>query len=95
MRYPALMHNLRIDHIVLTVSDIAASVDFYVNALGMTAVFFAGGRTALAFGDQKINLHEAGREITPHAARAGTGFGRPVPFDRHAAGCGGGAAGAP
>ena len=56
-----------LDHLVLTVADIPATVAFY-QALGMTALTFGEGRTALAFGDQKINLHQAGAEIAPHAA---------------------------
>src|SRR5215212_1714213 len=36
--------------------------------LGMEAVVFGEGRYALAFGAQKINLHEAGREFEPKAA---------------------------
>ena len=58
-----------IDHVVLTVRDIDATIDFYTRVLGMTEVTFAAGRKALAFGAQKINLHAAGREIAPHAAR--------------------------
>lgn len=59
----------RIDHLVLTVTDLAASVAFYQRALGMRAVTFAGGRTALSFGQSKINLHQAGEEFEPKAAR--------------------------
>ena len=58
----------RLDHLVLTVRDIAATCDFYSRVLGMTVVTFDEGRTALSFGNQKINLHQAGREIAPHAA---------------------------
>jgi catechol 2,3-dioxygenase-like lactoylglutathione lyase family enzyme len=57
-----------LDHLVLTVSDIAATVRFY-EALGMRREEFGDARVALRFGDQKLNLHEAGAEITPHAAR--------------------------
>lgn len=57
----------RLDHLVLTVRDLRATVDFYSRALGMREVTFAGGRKALAFGAQKINLHEAGREFEPKA----------------------------
>jgi len=57
----------RIDHFVLTVASIEATVAFYEKALGMESVSFAGGRTALTFGNQKINLHEAGRELEPKA----------------------------
>lgn len=59
----------RIDHIVLTVADIAATCDFYTRVLGMEIVTFGQGRKALTFGDQKINLHEAGKEFEPKAAR--------------------------
>jgi catechol 2,3-dioxygenase-like lactoylglutathione lyase family enzyme len=59
----------RLDHLVLTVADIDATIEFYVRVLGMEAVTFGAGRRALAFGDSKINLHEAGREFEPRAAR--------------------------
>lgn len=59
----------RIDHLVLTVSDIARSIEFYEGVLGMRAVTFGDGRRALEFGQSKINLHLVGNEITPHAAR--------------------------
>ena len=57
----------RIDHIVLTVRDIDRTIAFYERALGMRALTFAEGRRALAFGDQKVNLHQAGREFVPKA----------------------------
>ena len=44
----------RLDHLVLTVADIDAMVEFYIRALGMKAVTFGTGRTALAFGRSKI-----------------------------------------
>ncbi len=56
-----------LDHLVLTVSDIEATVRFY-ESLGMRREDFGDGRVALRFGDQKLNLHEAGNEIEPHAA---------------------------
>ncbi len=59
----------RIDHIVLTVRDIAATVEFYTRVLGMEARTFAAGRTALHFGRQKINLHPHPSPIEPRAAR--------------------------
>jgi len=59
----------RIDHVVLTVRNIAATSEFYRRTLGMEAVSFAGGRVALAFGRQKFNLHEAGHEFEPKAER--------------------------
>jgi catechol 2,3-dioxygenase-like lactoylglutathione lyase family enzyme len=61
-----------LDHLVLTVADIEATVAFY-ERLGMTREGFGEGRTALRFGDQKINLHETGAEIAPHARRPTAG----------------------
>jgi len=57
-----------IDHLVLTVRDIKATAEFYESVLGMTVVVFGEGRTALKFGNQKINLHQFGREFEPKAA---------------------------
>ncbi|MFQ5763516.1 MAG: VOC family protein [Rhodospirillales bacterium] len=65
----------RIDHFVLTVADIDATCTFYGRVLGMEKVVFAGGRTALAFGGQKINLHPAGKEYDPRATRPVPGAG--------------------
>ena len=59
----------RLDHLVLTVASIDASCAFYQRVLGMTIVSFGQGRIALSFGNQKINLHQAGREFVPHAHR--------------------------
>ena len=56
-----------IDHVVLTVRDIDTTVKFYRDVLGMTPETFAGGRMALKFGAQKLNLHAAGREFEPKA----------------------------
>lgn len=58
-----------IDHIVLTVASIPATCEFYARVLGMKVVTFGQGRKALSFGWQKINLHEAGKEFEPKAAR--------------------------
>lgn len=57
----------RIDHIVLTVHDLERTIGFYSRVLGMEPVTFAGGRRGLAFGRQKLNLHQAGREFEPKA----------------------------
>jgi catechol 2,3-dioxygenase-like lactoylglutathione lyase family enzyme len=56
-----------LDHLVLTVGDLDATITFY-ERLGMRHVEFAPGRHALAFGSQKINLHVAGHEFEPKAA---------------------------
>lgn len=57
----------RIDHIVLTVKSIDMTTEFYERALGMEVVTFGEGRKALSFGEQKFNLHEAGKEFEPKA----------------------------
>lgn len=57
----------RIDHIVLTVKSIDVTTEFYERALGMEVVTFGEGRKALSFGEQKFNLHEAGKEFEPKA----------------------------
>jgi catechol 2,3-dioxygenase-like lactoylglutathione lyase family enzyme len=83
-----------LDHLVLTVTDIMASVAFYRDILGMQALEFetADGsrRWTLAFGAQKINLHPAQAPFTPHAAepRAGSSdlcFLSATPLDAWAA----------
>ena len=63
----------RIDHLVLTVHDIKESCTFYARVLGMEVVDFADNRKALAFGSQKINLHEQGKEFEPRARAATPG----------------------
>lgn len=64
-------HVTSLDHLVLTVADIAATVQFYETVLGMKASQFtpADGSTrwALSFGAQKINLHPKGGEFDPKA----------------------------
>jgi len=63
----------RLDHLVLTVADVDATVDFYSRVLGMEPVTFGDGRRALTFGRCKINLHQEGHEFEPKAARAVAG----------------------
>ena len=63
----------RIDHVVLTVADVEVTIAFYERVLGMRGVTFAAGRRALAFGAQKLNLHQAGREFEPKARRPTAG----------------------
>jgi catechol 2,3-dioxygenase-like lactoylglutathione lyase family enzyme len=80
------MNVARIDHVVLTVVDVERTIAFYQRVLGMRAVTFGGGRRALAFGDQKLNLHQAGREFEPKARRPTPGavdicFTTDVPLD--------------
>lgn len=53
-----------IDHIVITCRNLDATIDFYTRALGMRLETFGEPpkpqRKALRFGDQKLNLHQAG-----------------------------------
>lgn len=57
----------RVDHFVLTVASIEVTCAFYSKTLGITVVDFAGGRRALSFGNQKINLHQRGKEFEPRS----------------------------
>jgi catechol 2,3-dioxygenase-like lactoylglutathione lyase family enzyme len=57
----------RLDHLVLTVKNIAVTCEFYSKVLGMDVVTFGEDRKALLFGKQKINLHESGKELEPKA----------------------------
>ena len=58
----------RLDHLVLTCRDLEITASWYQRVLGMEREEFgAQRRTALKFGGQKINLHQAGEEVAPHA----------------------------
>ena len=63
------MRFVGIDHIVMTVKSIEKTLEFYCNVIGMQEITFGKGRKALICGQQKINLHEAGKEFEPKAAR--------------------------
>ena len=65
-----------IDHIVLTTRDKDACIRFYCEVLGMKLTRFktpTEERIAFTFGEQKINLHEWGKEFTPRAHVAAPG----------------------
>lgn len=61
------MEIARLDHFVLTVFDIENTCNFYSRVLDMEVITFGGGRKALKFGQQKINLHAIGEDIQPKA----------------------------
>ena len=66
-----------IDHVVLTTRDLPACLRFYSEILGMKYETFktpTETRIALKFGNQKINVHEWGKEFIPraHVAAPGT-----------------------
>jgi catechol 2,3-dioxygenase-like lactoylglutathione lyase family enzyme len=58
-----------LDHLVLSVRNVEATCVFYERVLGMSVITFGGGRKALGFGSQKINLHELGKEFEPKAGQ--------------------------
>lgn len=62
----------RIDHIVLTVSDIEQALQFYERALGCERESFQGPdgqrRSALRFGRQKINLQDRSTDTPTKAS---------------------------
>ena len=65
-------HVSAVDHIVMTVTDMSKTIDFYCSVLGTTLVEFVpptGGpaRKSLHFGKQKINLHDAASPYVPHS----------------------------
>jgi len=56
-----------IHHLTAVSAQPRQNLAFYTQVLGMRLETFGEGRIALRFGDQKINLHEAGREFEPKA----------------------------
>ncbi|SES42420.1 VOC family protein [Psychrobacillus sp. OK032] len=67
------MNIYQLDHLVLTVKDIDITCDFYKGVLGMKVITFGDERKSLHFGQQKINLHEVGKEFEPKAKRPMSG----------------------
>lgn len=57
----------RIDHLVLTVASIDTTCAFYCRVLGFERHAAEDKPTALAFGHQKINVHQADRTFDPKA----------------------------
>jgi catechol 2,3-dioxygenase-like lactoylglutathione lyase family enzyme len=58
-----------IDHLVITVADLEATLAFYEKALGLRRVMSPGLPAALHFGAQKINVHQADHTFDPKAKR--------------------------
>jgi catechol 2,3-dioxygenase-like lactoylglutathione lyase family enzyme len=69
----------RIDHLVLTCRDVAATIRFYTEVLGMKVVTFGNGRKALSFGRQKFNLHPIGQTAEGGAGKVAAIAARPTP----------------
>lgn len=64
----------RIDHFVLTVQDVEATCRFYESVLGMRRSS-SRGRHAVAFGQQKINLHPMVNDVDIKARHPTLGSG--------------------
>src|SRR5688572_9593510 len=56
-----------LDHVVLTVRNMAEIIEFYSRVFGMRHVVFDDGYNAIHFGIQKINLRPFRAEYLPHA----------------------------
>lgn len=63
----------KLDHLVLTVADVERSINFYERTLGMQPITFGEGQRGLAFGDQKINLHQKDVAFSPKPQTATAG----------------------
>ena len=63
----------RVDHFVLTVRSLEATLSFYERVLGFTRVITPGRPAALHFGQQKINVHEVDHTFAPNAQAATPG----------------------
>ena len=66
----------RIDHLVITVKDINTTVNFYTTILNMQELTLQGKMgevKALRFGDQRLHVHLAGKELEPKALKATPG----------------------
>lgn len=57
----------RVDHLVLTTTNLDTCLDFYQRILKMSVITFGEQRYALQFGQQKINIHQYGKEFEPKA----------------------------
>lgn len=56
-----------LDHLVITASDLQATIDFYTRVLGMKHVAFGNNLHAVHFGTQKFNIHDASTDVSPKA----------------------------
>ena len=64
-----------IDHFVLTVASLEATLNFYERVLGMKRDIVAGRPASLLFGTQKINVHQFDQTFEPKAAFPMSGSG--------------------
>lgn len=59
---------MRLDHVVIAVSDWERSTAFYRDVLGAELVELDKGRAAFRFGGQQLNVHGPGATPEPRAA---------------------------
>lgn len=55
--------HVRLDHVVIAVSDWERSIAFYRDVLGARVVDHPDGRVAFRFGDQQLNVHGPGLDV--------------------------------
>jgi catechol 2,3-dioxygenase-like lactoylglutathione lyase family enzyme len=60
---------IRLDHVVIAVSDWARSNAFYRDVLGAELVELSSDRWAYRFGDQQLNVHGPGVDVSDNVAR--------------------------
>ena len=56
-----------LDHLVVTVSDVDAAVDFYTRVLGLEARYRDAERVDLVLGDMALRLHQRDTPVNPKA----------------------------
>jgi catechol 2,3-dioxygenase-like lactoylglutathione lyase family enzyme len=61
--------SVRLDHVVIAVSDWERSTAFYAGVLGAEIVDHPDGRVAFRFGDQQLNVHGPGLDVGALVAR--------------------------
>jgi catechol 2,3-dioxygenase-like lactoylglutathione lyase family enzyme len=54
---------VRLDHVVIAVSDWERSIAFYRDVVGAQVVDHPDGRVAFRFGDQQLNVHGPGLDV--------------------------------
>jgi catechol 2,3-dioxygenase-like lactoylglutathione lyase family enzyme len=59
---------IRLDHVVISVSDWERSNAFYRDVLGAEVLTLPGGRTAYRFGAQQLTAHGPGTDASPRSA---------------------------
>jgi catechol 2,3-dioxygenase-like lactoylglutathione lyase family enzyme len=60
---------VRIDHVVVGVTDWRVASDFYRRVLGAEVVELDDGRVSFRFGDTQVNVHGPGVDLSANVAR--------------------------